>query len=46
VTRTTTAKDFEHTLATAGIDLLRPARKGEPARPGAHLFKPLRQTIE
>jgi hypothetical protein len=39
-------KDFEHTLAAAGIDLLRPARKGEPPRPGAHLFKPLRQTIE
>jgi hypothetical protein len=39
-------KDFEHALATAGIDLLRPARKGEPPRPGAHLFKPLRQTIE
>lgn len=26
--------------------LLRPARKGEPQRPGAHLFKPLRQLIE
>jgi hypothetical protein len=39
-------KDFEYTLAAAGIDLLRPARKGEPPRPGAHLFKPLRQTIE
>jgi hypothetical protein len=39
-------KDFENILAAAGIDLLRPARKGEPARPGAHLFKPLRQTIE
>jgi len=39
-------KDFERTLAEAGIDLLRPARKGEPPRAGAHLFKPLRQTIE
>lgn len=39
-------KDFENTLAAAGIDILRPARKGEPARPGAHPFKPLRQTIE
>jgi hypothetical protein len=39
-------KDFERTLTTAGIDLLRPARKGEPARAEAHLFKPLRQTIE
>jgi hypothetical protein len=38
--------DFERALARAGIDLLRPARKGEPPRPGAHLFKPLRQTIE
>jgi hypothetical protein len=26
--------------------LLRPARKGERERPGAHLFKPLRQIIE
>ena len=25
---------------------MRPARKGEPDRPGAPLFKPLRQTIE
>ena len=39
-------KDFERTLSEAGIDLLRPARKGEPSRPGARLFKPLRQTIE
>jgi retron-type reverse transcriptase len=28
------------------LTLLRPARKGEPERPGAPLFKPLRQTIE
>lgn len=26
--------------------MLRPARKGEPERAGAELFKPLRQTIE
>ncbi|MEV4067201.1 IS982 family transposase [Nonomuraea dietziae] len=39
-------RDFEHTLADEGIHLLRKARKGEPPRPGAHLFKPLRQTIE
>lgn len=39
-------KDFEHTLAMAGIDLLRPARKGEPERACARLFTPLRQTIE
>jgi hypothetical protein len=38
--------DFEAELAQAGIDLLRPARKGEPARPGARFFKPLRQVIE
>jgi hypothetical protein len=25
---------------------LRPARKGEPERPGARFFKPLRQVIE
>src|ERR1022692_2917590 len=37
---------FEATIAGAGITLLRPARKGEPARAGAHLFRPLRQIIE
>jgi hypothetical protein len=37
---------FEHTLAEAGLTLLRPARKGEPERTGARLFKPLRQIIE
>lgn len=37
---------FEADLAAAGLRLLRPARKGEPERPGAGLFKPLRQTIE
>ena len=37
---------FEATIADAGIKLLRPARKGEPARAGAHLFRPLRQIIE
>ena len=26
--------------------MLRPARKGEPDRPGARFFKPLRQIIE
>jgi hypothetical protein len=39
-------RDFEAAIAAAGIRLLRPARKGEPARAGAHLFKPLRQIIE
>jgi hypothetical protein len=39
-------REFETTLAESGIRLLRRARKGEPERPGAHFFKPLRQTIE
>jgi hypothetical protein len=38
--------EFEATLPEAGIQLLRPARKGEPERPGARFFKPLRQVIE
>ena len=38
--------EFEATLPEGGIQLLRPARKGEPERPGARFFKPLRQTIE
>ena len=37
---------FEAALAGAGARLLRPARKGEPERAGAGLFKPLRQVIE
>jgi Transposase DDE domain len=37
---------FETALAGQDLHLLRPARKGERERPGAHLFKPLRQTIE
>lgn len=37
---------FEADLATAGIELLRPARKGEKPRPGHRFFKPLRQIIE
>ncbi len=37
---------FEAELATAGLTLLRPARKGEPERAGSRFFKPLRQTIE
>jgi hypothetical protein len=39
-------RNFEHQLADRDIKLLRPARKGEPERPGAPLFKPLRQVIE
>ncbi|WP_158890778.1 IS982 family transposase [Amycolatopsis anabasis] len=38
--------EFEAVLAQEGLDLPRPARKGETERPGARLFKPLRQTIE
>lgn len=37
---------FESELADAGLHLLRPARKGEPERPGSALFRPLRQTVE
>jgi hypothetical protein len=37
---------FEATLADGRLCLLRPARHGEPARPGARFFKPLRQVIE
>ena len=39
-------RDFEAALATAGLHLLRPARKGEPASAAAPLLKPLRQVIE
>lgn len=37
---------FEKDLAEVGLDLLRPARKGEDERSGSRYFKPLRQTIE
>jgi len=39
-------REFEHILAELGVRLLRPARKGEAKRPGARLFRPLRQLIE
>jgi hypothetical protein len=39
-------RDFEAALRAGGIVLMRQARKGEAPRPGARLFKPLRQTIE
>jgi Transposase DDE domain len=39
-------RGFQAELAEAGVRLLRPARKGEPQRAGAHLFRPLRQVIE
>lgn len=39
-------RDFEQALTESDLELLRPARKGEAERRGAHLFKPLRQVIE
>jgi hypothetical protein len=39
-------REFETTLAEAGLHLLRPARNGETPRTGASFFKPLRQVIE
>jgi hypothetical protein len=39
-------RQFERLLCELGLRLLRPARKGEPDRAGAHLFRPLRQVIE
>lgn len=38
--------EFERILGELGLRLLRPARKGKAQRPGAALFKPLRQLIE
>ena len=37
---------FAADVANSGINLLRPARKGEQPRPGERFFKPLRQIIE
>jgi hypothetical protein len=39
-------RQFEDELAAAGVQLLRPARKGEKPRNGSQFFKPLRQIIE
>ncbi len=39
-------KQFETELASKGVTLLRPARKGEKPRAGQRFFKPLRQIIE
>ncbi|WP_067143873.1 transposase [Microtetraspora malaysiensis] len=39
-------RGFERELSEHGVQLLRPARKGERERPGAALFKPPRQVIE
>lgn len=37
---------FESFLAERGATLIRPAKAGEPTRPGARFLKPLRQIIE
>ncbi len=37
---------FAAEVADAGLALLRRPRRGEPDRPGASVFRPLRQTIE
>ncbi|MHB1065828.1 MAG: IS982 family transposase [Candidatus Nanopelagicales bacterium] len=39
-------RGFEARIDAAGIDLLRPARKGERPRAGQRFLKPLRQVIE
>jgi Transposase DDE domain len=39
-------REFEAGLAKLGVRLVRPTRKGEPERPGGHLFRPLRQLVE
>lgn len=39
-------RHFEAGLDRAGIELLRPSRKGEKPRHGQRFFKPLRQVIE
>ncbi|MDQ4039159.1 MAG: IS982 family transposase [Actinomycetota bacterium] len=39
-------REFEAEFTDAGLELLRPARKGEAARAGSEFFKPLRQVIE
>ncbi|GAA4084237.1 IS982 family transposase [Actinomadura miaoliensis] len=40
------ARWFDDELAQHGIQLLRPAMRGEQPRPGEHLLKPVRQLIE
>jgi Transposase DDE domain len=39
-------RDFEAILASTGLSLLHPARKGEAQRPGTEFIRPLRQIIE
>jgi hypothetical protein len=40
------SKEFENRLADHGVELIRPARKGENPRKGRRQLKPLRQIIE
>jgi hypothetical protein len=40
------ARWFDDELAGHGIELLRPAMRGERPRPGEHLLRPVRQLIE
>jgi hypothetical protein len=39
-------REFDTALREVGVEVLRPARKGEPDRPGSRFFRPLRQTVE
>jgi len=39
-------RGFETEIADAGLELLRPTRKGEKPRPDSRFLKPLRQVIE
>jgi hypothetical protein len=39
-------REFEQRVGELGVRRLRPVRQGEAERPGAQLFKPLRQLIE
>ncbi len=41
-----TSKEFENRLAESGVELIRPARRGEKPRRGARQLKPIRQIIE
>jgi len=40
------SKEFDAVMADLGIELIRPATKAEPARPGQRFLKPFRQIIE
>lgn len=40
------SKEFDTVMADLGIELIRPATKAEPPRPGQRFLKPFRQIIE